>query len=145
MSTRGYIAIQHDDGTCEGFYNHFDSYPEGTGATLLSTPGCATGDLKVIQKALDNDEKDLVFDHENWADAFAEGRSHGCDWFYIRKHDVWYCVAYYAKEFKIIPVVDAIINTIISNKDEEVEDLLQQLKEERKMNSPTPFMSMEEE
>ena len=59
MSTRGYIAIQHDDGTCEGFYNHFDNYPEGTGATLLSTPGCATGDLKTIQKALDNDEERL--------------------------------------------------------------------------------------
>ena len=44
----------------------------------------------------------------------------------------------------MIPVVDAIIETIIENKDEEIEYLLQQLKEERKMNSPTPFMSMEE-
>ncbi len=144
MSTRGYIAIQHDDGTCEGFYNHYDNYPEGTGATLLSTPGCATGDLKTIQKALDNDEKDWVFTHTGWIEALDEGRRHGCDWFYLRKCDTWYCIAYFKKELKMIPVIDAIIETIIENKDEEIEYLLQQLKEERKMNSPTPFMSMEE-
>ena len=123
MSTRGYIAIQHDNGTCEGFYNHFDNYPTGTGMTLLSTPGCATGDLKAIQKALDNDEKDWVFEHANWADAFSEGNSHGCDWFYLRKRDVWYCVAYYAEEFKMIPVAEAIAKEIETSKDEDYEYL----------------------
>ena len=123
MSTRGYIAIQHDDGTCEGFYNHCDNYPTGTGMTLLSTPGCATGDLKTIQKALDNDEKDWVFTHDNWADAFVEGHRHGCDWFYIRKRDVWYCVAYYKDQFEMIPVAEAIADEIKTLEKEDYEAL----------------------
>lgn len=64
-----------------------------------------------------------MFDHANWADAFAEGRCHGCDWFYLRKRDVWYCVAYYAEEFKMIPVAEAIAKEIETVKDEDCEYL----------------------
>lgn len=144
MATRGYITIQYKDGTCQGFYNHWDNYPTGTGMTLLSTPGCATGDLKTVQKALNNTEKEWVFTHAGWLEAFDEGWHHGCEWFYLRKHDTWYCIAYNDKEHRMLPVAEAILEQIIIEKDTEYEALLRQLEEERRMNSPTPFMSMEE-
>ena len=112
MSTRGYIAIQFPDGICKGFYNHFDNYPEGTGLTLLSTPGCATGDLDVIQKALQNEEKDWVFTHMNWQDARSEGERHGCDWFYLRKGDTWYCSCYYGDKLFLDPVAEVLVRDI---------------------------------
>ena len=119
MSTRGYIAIEHEDGTCDGFYNHYDNYPEGTGVILLSTPGCITGDLATIQAAVKNTEKDWVFKHHEWREALNEGNRHGCDWFYLRRKEVWYCSCYYSDNLFLDPVAEVLVREIKAAADEE--------------------------
>ena len=121
MSTRGYICIEHENHRCEGFYNQFDNYPEGTGMVLLTSRGGHTGDITHIQELLDNTNE--VITSLNWTDAYAEGNKHGCDWFYVRKGDVWYCMSYYANAIGLVPVAAVIAESVETRWKEDYEYL----------------------
>lgn len=112
MSIRGYIVVQNDDETYEGFYNHRDSYPETIGVKLTTTPECINGNYKAVKSAIGNFEHGWTFKHETYEDAFNQGRWHGCKWFFIRRYGVWYCTPYYKENAKELPVVIAIMERI---------------------------------
>jgi len=119
MGTRGYICIERELGICEGFYNHFDNYPEGTGLILITTRGGHTGNITDIQNILGNDKE--VETSFNWTDAFAKGNEYGCDWFYVRKEDIWYCMSYNASATGLVTVAEAIIEATKAPLKEEYE------------------------
>lgn len=110
MGTRGYIAVLNEDGSCDGFFNHWDNYPEGTGLDLITNTASITGDIHAVQKVIDNDREIEHFEH--WSGAFNAGN--GCDWFYLRKGAVWFCTCYYGKDLSLITVPQAIINELKS-------------------------------
>jgi len=112
MSTRGYICIEREDRRCEGFYRNHDCYLEGVGLPLITTPGGHTGNIARIQEILDNQEE--VITSFNWTDAYAKGNEYGCDWFYVRKKDVWYCMSYFSDAMGLIPVAEMAIQEALA-------------------------------
>ena len=108
MGTGAYIAIQKADGSCEGFYEHFDGYPTGVGRDLIINDYALNGDIHDVQKALSTDEDIEQFSH--WSGAFNKGSEMYCDYFYLRRGSQWKCIGYFKKDLQLKPVVDVIID-----------------------------------
>ena len=110
MSTRGQVAILDSDGKVRSIYNHFDSYFDGLGKTLVGNFSTEEKVKKLIERGdgsyvldeepySDGNTEAVVFENEDtWLkfvldDVFME-------YGYIWKDGAWYGFDGYERNFK---------------------------------------------